>query len=225
MEEGVIVRWMKKEGETAKPGDILFEVETDKATVGYEIQDDVVLAKILAPEGGAALAVGQPVAILVDEASDVAAFANYSAGAASDAPSAPSPAKSAPSKEAQAAPDAPAKQSEPEKSAPRRDRIFASPLARTLSEELKVDLNGLQGTGPNGRIIKADVTEASTAKSKTDKLPSKEPVKSSLPPSVSYRDIPHSSIRRVIANRLLEAKLTIPHYYLSADCELEALLK
>eukprot|EP00359_Climacostomum_virens_P001776 CAMPEP_0204899348 /NCGR_PEP_ID=MMETSP1397-20131031/1802_1 /ASSEMBLY_ACC=CAM_ASM_000891 /TAXON_ID=49980 /ORGANISM="Climacostomum Climacostomum virens, Strain Stock W-24" /LENGTH=414 /DNA_ID=CAMNT_0052067299 /DNA_START=201 /DNA_END=1445 /DNA_ORIENTATION=+ len=228
MQEGVIVKWFKKEGEAAKPGEILFEVETDKATVGYEVQEDIVLAKILAQEGGAALAVGQPVAIIVDDAADVAAFSNYTEAQGS-APPAKEPSK----QEAPAAPEkAATKTVEPQNEKPSKakadgDRVFASPLAKLLSAELNVNLNSLTGTGPHNRIVKADVIEAheksvQEAKKTTVKEESKAP---QVPASVTYRDVPHSQIRKVIASRLQEAKSTIPHFYLSADVEMDALLK
>lgn len=224
MQEGVIVRWFKKEGDAVKPGDTLFEVETDKATVGYEVQEDIVLAKILAPEGGAALAVGKPVAIMVDEAKDVAAFSNYteSPEASDSKPAAPKTEEPVPKN---AAPKQEASQ-EPAKPKAVGDRVIASPLARLLSEELSVDLLKLEGTGPDGRIIKADVMEAHKKQVEEAKKPAgKEQAKPQVPaPSIGYRDVPHSGIRKVIASRLLEAKLKIPHYYLSADCEMDSLL-
>lgn len=214
MEKGTIAKWNKKVGDKLKPGDILVEVETDKATVGYEITDEGYLAKILLQEGAADVKLGVPIAVIVDESKDVPSFVDFQPAAeAAPAPAAPTSEK--PKEEAKAA-----TASQPAKAS---DRVFISPIAKRISVEKGVSLAGVPGTGPSGRIVKADVLSAAE---KQQAPKAAVPAVSAVPAArAGYKDIPHSSIRKVIAERLLQSKQTIPHYYITMDCEVDKLLQ
>lgn len=218
MTTGTIVKWTKKEGDKVKAGEILFEVETDKATLGFEIQDDVYLAKIIEPEGSANIPLGKAVAILVDDPDTIAAFKDYTG---KDEIVEPPAATKVEIKEVKA--PEPIKEKQQEfKGEEKRDRIFISPLAKNMSKEHSVDITKIQGSGPNGRIVKDDIVEA-LSKTSVPVQPQPTILAPSQVRSEGFKDIPHSSIRKVIAKRLLESKLTIPHFYLSADCTTDAL--
>jgi pyruvate dehydrogenase E2 component (dihydrolipoamide acetyltransferase) len=223
MSEGTIVKWNKKEGDKVKTGEIMFEVETDKATVGYEVQDDVFIAKILAKEGAAKIPLGYPVAILVSKADRVAAFKDYvpaseTTASAPSTPSAPSPLEKTP--ETVSAPA-----SLPVSTPPSHDkaRVFISPIAKNLAKENSIDYKTLSGSGPNGRIVKNDVLSALSKKISEPpaKQPEPVPVVEDRP---GYKDVPNSSIRKITAARLTESKQTIPHFYVSIDCRMTKLL-
>lgn len=216
MTKGTIAKWNKKVGDRLKPGDILVEVETDKATVGYEVTDEGYLAKILLQDGAADVELGVPIAVIVDDAKAVPSFTDFKpAAAAAPAPTAAAPAQEKPKEEAKAAAPQAAKAS---------DRVFISPIAKRISAEQGVSLTGVSGTGPNGRIIKADVLSA--AERQAAKAAAPAPVVSVAPAArAGYKDIPHSSIRKIIAERLLQSKQTIPHYYITVDCEVDKLLQ
>lgn len=200
MEEGTIARWLKLEGDKVEAGDIIAEVETDKATMEYEAEQAGILIKLLASEGST-VAVNAPIAVLrVDGESDVSAEAVLS------------PAVSAP---------APAPQQGPAHEPEVRDRVKTSPLARRIAGDRGVALDGLSGSGPRGRIVRMDVEAALTTAEAA--VPVLAPVLADVPPNL-HREVPHSNVRKVIARRLSEAKATIPHFYLEAECELDALL-
>ncbi|KDM68044.1 pyruvate dehydrogenase complex dihydrolipoamide acetyltransferase [Acidiphilium sp. JA12-A1] len=234
MTEGTLARWLKKEGETIKAGDVIAEIETDKATMEVEAVDEGVLGKILVAAGSENVAVNAPIAILVEPgeavpdsapATPVAKAANAPAPKAAAAPepvAAPAPAAAAP-----AAPAA-----ETTGHGPRR--VFASPLARRMAQQAGIDLATLKGSGPNGRIVKADIDaargSAPEAAAPAPKAPAAAPpaqaaAAPAAPITAPHDAIPHSSMRKVIAKRLQAAKQTIPHFYLSMDVELDALLK
>ena len=211
MTEGSIARWLKKEGETVKAGELLAEIETDKAVVEFAANDAGVLGKILFPDGAQNVPVGRAIALLLTPGED----------ASTPAPSATvtSPQKNAAAATAVAMAPAAAPPTAPTTPAPVSGRIFASPLARRLAAERQLDLAPLKGSGPGGRIVKLDVDAAA------DALPAviaAASVASSA--TAAYREIPNSSMRRMIARRLTEAKQTIPHFYLSIDCSIDALL-
>lgn len=228
MEEGTLAKWLVKEGDTVKAGDLMAEIETDKATMEFEAVDEGVIARILVAEGTDGVKVGTVIAVLAGEGEDTSAV---------EAPKAEAPkAAEAPKEEAKAAPAAapvPAPAAAPAASG---DRVKASPLARRIAAEKGVDLGGVAGSGPNGRIVKADVEGA-----KPGAAPATAPAAASAaapaaaapaaPASVWYDEsIPHeeeklSNIRKTIARRLTEAKQTIPHIYLTVDVQLDALLK
>jgi pyruvate dehydrogenase E2 component (dihydrolipoamide acetyltransferase) len=250
MEKGNLAKWLKKEGEKVKTGDVIAEIETDNATMEYEAVDDGVLAKILVPEGTADVPVNQPIAVLASEGEDVKA-------AAAGAPARPAPQAAAPPpppKAASAAPAAaPAQVTRPAapppvsapasapSEAPRANghganRIFASPLARRLAKDAGIDLARVQGSGPHGRIIARDITAAksgaplrapapaaATAAPPPIQAPSDDKIRALFEPG-SYEVVPHDNIRKIIARRLVEAKQTIPHFYLTVDCNIGKLL-
>ncbi len=243
MDKGNLAKWVKKEGDKVSAGDILAEIETDKATMEFEAVDDGTLGKILVPEGTQDVAINQPIAILLQEGEDKSALKD--AGTAA-------PAKPAEAAKPPATPAANASDSKPEAAAPTpppaeaqskgngAERVFASPLARRLAKDGGIDLARVTGSGPHGRVVKADV-EATLS----GKAPLGAPIQearstggaTAIAPSMndaqimklyapgSYDVVPHDNVRKIIARRLVEAKQTIPHYYLTIDTEIDALLK
>ena len=232
MEEGTLAKWLVKEGDTVASGDILAEIETDKATMEFEAVDEGTVAKILIPEGSDGVKVGTPIAILAGEGESV------EAPAAKPAPKAEGPKKEEPKVEA--APPAkgggetPATAPKPAAPAPKADtgdRIKASPLARRLAEAQGIDLSTLTGSGPGGRIVRADLGKAAGG---AMAAPAAAPVAAGLQPveaELAFTDgVPHeavklSNMRKTIARRLTESKQQIPHIYLTVDIRLDALLK
>jgi len=240
MEEGTLAKWLVKEGDDVKSGDILAEIETDKATMEFEAVDEGKIARILVPEGTDGVKVGAPIAILAAEGEDVSAAAAPKADtapveppkAAAPAPKADETPKSAP---AQAPVETPAAPPQPA-AAPRveGDRVKASPLAKRLAQAQGVDLNSLQGSGPGGRIVRADVDaavgKAPAAAPAGAPAAAPAPATHAIAPGVIEQGIPHeaiklSNIRKTIARRLTESKQQIPHIYLTVDIQLDALLK
>lgn len=219
MQEGNIARWLKKEGDKVSPGEVLCEVETDKATVEMECMEEGYLAKIIKGDGSKEIKVGEVIAITVEEEEDISKFKDYSPSA-SDAGAAPAKEPSPPSPPKQEEVEKPVSSSEPKVSKPSaassEDRIFASPLARNLAEEHNVSLSSIKGTGPDGLIVKADIEDHLASRGK--EVPAKAPTgKDVAAPALDYVDIPHSQIRKITASRLLFSKQTIPHYYLTVD--------
>jgi pyruvate dehydrogenase E2 component (dihydrolipoamide acetyltransferase) len=236
MEEGTLAKWLVKEGDDVKSGDILAEIETDKATMEFEAVDEGTVAKILVPEGTDGVKVGAPIAILAGEGED----ASSAASAAPKPDTAPAaPPKAAPEPKADATPKSPPPQAPVETPAappqpavapaPAKDeRIKASPLARRLAQAQNIDLSTLKGSGPGGRIVRADI-DAAVGKAPTAPAAA-APKPAPLAAPAQPGEIPHeavklSNMRRTIARRLTEAKQTIPHYYLTVDIQLDALLK
>src|SRR5271165_1983574 len=215
MTEGTLARWLKKEGEDVRAGDVIAEIETDKATMEVEAVDEGVLGKILVADGTEGVKVNEPIAILVAQGEAVPA-----------AVPAPRPVPVAP---------APAAKAEPPKPVPRsgnghdvsQERIFVSPLARRMAKQAGLDLASLKGSGPNGRIVKADIEGALQQGVPAAPLPAPPPpaARPAAPIAAPHTLVPHSSIRKVIARRLTEAKSTIPHFYVSMDVEIDALIK
>jgi pyruvate dehydrogenase E2 component (dihydrolipoamide acetyltransferase) len=233
MEEGKLTRWLVKEGDTVKSGTILAEIETDKATMEFEAVDEGKIGKILVPEGSEGVKVNAPIAILLDEgeklgAVDIPAAMN-DIKAAVKAEAAPAPKAEAP--KAAAAPAAPAPAAAP---AGDGKRVFASPLARRIAAQKGIDIAALAGSGPRGRIVAHDVENAKPGQAK--------PAAAGAPASGGgigvaplpdarmfykageYEEVPHDSMRKAIAKRLTSAKALIPHYYLTIDCNLTALM-
>ena len=242
MEEGTLAKWLVKEGDEVKSGDILAEIETDKATMEFEAVDEGTIAKILVPEGTDGVKVGAPIAILAGEGEDVSATAPK----ADTAPAEPPKAAAAPAPKADETPKAAAAPAQapvetpaapPQPAATPRtegDRVKASPLARRLAEAQGIDLNALQGSGPGGRIVRADVDGAvGKAPAATPAgAPAAAPVLAThaVLPGPIEQAIPHeaiklSNIRKTIARRLTESKQQVPHIYLTVDIQLDALLK
>ena len=249
MEEGTLAKWLVKEGDTVASGDILAEIETDKATMEFEAVDEGTIAKILVAEGTDEVKVGTVIALIAGEGEDVKTVASTGAapdaGAAAAEPSAKEPVARTggetgagqPATEQPAAqqprPDpTPAKAESPQPRHDTGDRVKASPLARRLAQAQNIELSGLTGSGPGGRIVKADI-EAAAGKAPAARAaaPQAAPAAASAAaPAVVETDIPHeavklSNMRKTIARRLTEAKQTIPHIYLTVDIQLDALLK
>ena len=223
MTEGTLSRWLKKEGEPIHAGDVIAEIETDKATMEVEAVDEGVLGKILVADGTQGVKVNEPIAVLVAEGEQVPAAPpvtppvgrNRAAGSAAT-PATPAPASKSGNGEARGMPSG---------SRPEGDRTFVSPLAKRMAQQAGIDLAALKGSGPSGRIVKADI-DAALQKGP----PAAAPAAARAPtPSVAiaapHRLVPHSSIRKVIARRLTESKSTIPHFYVSMDIEIDALIR
>ena len=250
MEKGNLAKWLKKEGDKVKSGDVIAEIETDKATMEVEAVDEGTIAKILVPEGTQDVAVNDVIAVLAGDGEDVKA-AGAGASAAKPAPSAAAPptanpaaappaavsaAKEEPAKApaAAAAPaPAPAKETAPQANG--HARIFSSPLARRLAKEVGIELGRINGSGPHGRVIARDVEEAKSGKGL--KAPAAAPAAApSIAPSMSdkqilalfpegsYQVVPHDGMRRTIAQRLTASVQTVPHFYLTIDCDIGKLL-
>ncbi|KAG8494667.1 hypothetical protein CXB51_012318 [Gossypium anomalum] len=226
MTEGNIARWLKKEGDKVSPGEVLCEVETDKATVEMECMEEGYLAKIIKGDGSKEIKVGEIIAITVEEEGDIAKFKDYSppasdsvATAAKDS-AAPPPPKQEPVEQPASSPEP--KTPKPT-SSPSEDRIFASPLARKLAEEHKVPLSSIKGTGPDGHIVKADIEDYLASRGKEVSAPTPKTKDAKLA-ALDYVDIPHSQIRKITASRLLFSKQTIPHYYLTVDTCVDKLM-
>ena len=234
MTEGTLARWFKKEGETIRAGDVIAEIETDKATMEVEAVDEGVLGKILVADGTQGVKVNDPIAVLVASGEAVPAAA---APQAPPPPPSPAPSTPAPAAPASAAPAAPLPAPAPNghDAAP---RSVASPLARRMALQAGLDLGAITGSGPNGRIIRVDVEAAlhrpGATRGAVSEGPSTAPAAPTLAPAAAPKAasitaphtlVPHSTMRRVIARRLTEAKQQIPHFYLSMDIGLDALLK
>lgn len=211
MTEGKLAKWNKKEGDTVSSGEVIAEIETDKATMEVEAVDEGILGKILIPEGTEGVAVNTPIAILVEEGEAV--------------PEGPSTATPKTEKAEPAKAEAPAPKSAapaPQVKAPveKGSRVFASPLAKRIAKDAGINLSTLKGSGPNGRIVKKDV-EAAKAGGGASAAKS-APVGAYTPGGST--STPHSTMRKVIARRLTESKTTVPHFYVSVDVKLDALL-
>ncbi|EQA97724.1 pyruvate dehydrogenase E2 component (dihydrolipoamide acetyltransferase) [Sphingobium wenxiniae] len=235
MEEGTLAKWLVKEGDAVSSGDLLAEIETDKATMEFEAVDEGTIAKILVAEGTEGVKVGAVIAILAEEGEDVAQAAKD--GGQPDAAPAPK-AKAAPAPKAEEAPAAaPAQAAAPAPAKQDGDRVKASPLARRLAQEKGVDLASVAGSGPNGRIVKADLEGAKPGVAAPAAAPSapapsaaRAPATAAAPAAVQDFGIPHdvvklSNMRKTIARRLTESKQQVPHIYLTVDIQLDKLLK
>jgi pyruvate dehydrogenase E2 component (dihydrolipoamide acetyltransferase) len=242
MEKGNLAKWHKKEGEKVKAGDVIAEIETDKATMEYEAIDDGVLAKIVVPEGSQDVAVNSLIAVMAEEGEDPQAAAAGKGASVkapagkSETPKAKPEATPAPTKE-ESTPASPAAAAG-EGARPNghgANRVFASPLARRLAKDAGIDLARIKGSGPHGRIIARDVETAKSGKGLAPagaaagaaplavQPASDDKIKALFEPG-SYEIVPHDNVRKIIARRLVEAKLTIPHFYLTLDCNIGKLL-
>jgi pyruvate dehydrogenase E2 component (dihydrolipoamide acetyltransferase) len=229
MTEGNLAKWLKKEGEPVKPGDVIAEIETDKATMEVEAVDEGKLGKILVPEGSQGVKVNQTIALLLEEGEDASALAKAPAPAAKPA-AAPAPEPTAaPEKVARAA--SPTAAPVPKATAePTGQRVFASPLARRMAQQAGLDLSRVNGSGPHGRIVKADI-DAALARGvpAIPGAPAAKPAPGApVTPAVglpAFAEVPHSMMRKVIARRLTESKRDAPHFYLTIDCNIERLLQ
>ncbi|WP_103333044.1 pyruvate dehydrogenase complex dihydrolipoamide acetyltransferase [Pseudotabrizicola formosa] len=237
MEEGTLAKWLVKEGDVVKSGQILAEIETDKATMEFEATDEGTIGKLLVAEGTAGVKVNAAIAVLLEEGED--------ASATVAAPAAAKPAEAAPA----AAPAAAAPAAAPATSAASGARVFASPLARRIAKEKGLDLSAVQGSGPHGRIVRADVEGAQAAPKAAAPAPAaaaaaaaaapaaQAPAKAAMPTGPStdtvlkmyadreFTEVALDGMRRTIAARLTEAKQTIPHFYLRREVQLDALME
>lgn len=229
MTMGTVQRWEKKVGDKLSEGDLLAEIETDKATIGFEVQEEGYLAKILVSEGTRDVPLGAPLCIIVEKESDIPAFADYrGAGLVDIKPPVPPP-----SPVSMAMPTA-----SPPSAAPglgrapgHKGRVIVSPLAKKLAAEKGIDLAQVKGTGPDGRIIKKDIDSFVPSKVAPARAVEAAPLAApppraaaAAPPTGVFTDIPISNIRKVIAQRLMQSKQTIPHYYLSIDVDMGEIL-
>ncbi|HVB90217.1 MAG TPA: pyruvate dehydrogenase complex dihydrolipoamide acetyltransferase [Beijerinckiaceae bacterium] len=236
MEKGNLARWLKKEGEPVKSGDVLAEIETDKATMEVEAIDDGVLAKIVVPDGTQDVPVNQLIGVIASEGEDSKAVGQAAGAGEKPAPKPSSPAPSAPAQSAAPQTAAPTPASAPAPTSgptPHNGaRVFASPLARRIAKEAGLDLAIVSGSGPHGRIVERDVKSALAGGAVKAPATARPPLPGGMSDDIirkffepgSYSETPHDSMRKTIARRLVEAKQTIPHFYLSADCDIDALL-
>ncbi len=243
MEEGNLAKWLVKEGDTVSPGDVIAEIETDKATMEVEAVDEGTVAKLVVAAGTEGVKVNTVIALLAEDGEDVATAAK---GGGSSAPKAeakaepakaeeaPEPAKQDAAPKAEAAPAPKKAEAAPAASG---ERVFASPLARRIAKDAGVDIAAVTGTGPRGRVVKADVDAAVAGGGAKKAAPAGTQAEAAPAPKAmsddavlklfeegSYELIPHDGMRKTIARRLVEAKSTIPHFYLTLDCEIDALL-
>jgi pyruvate dehydrogenase E2 component (dihydrolipoamide acetyltransferase) len=252
MEKGNLAKWLKKEGDTVKSGDVIAEIETDKATMEVEAVDEGTIAKILVPEGTQDVAVNAIIAVLATEGEDVkAAGAGAGTPAAKPAPAAEAPrepSKPAATPSLAAAPAATEKAPAPAAApAPARDatpasngaRVFASPLAKRLAKDAGIEIGRINGSGPHGRVIASDVEKAKTGGGLKAATPAVAPAVApggAIAPGMSdqqiralfaegsYEVIPHDGMRRTIAQRLTASVQTVPHFYLTMDCNIDSLM-
>ena len=244
MTEGTLAKWLKGEGDAVASGDAIAEIETDKATMEVEAVDEGVLGRILVPAGTEAVAVNRPIALLLEEGEDAASLDSFKskAGAApsgGDQPEAAQPVE---------APPKPTPQPTAQAGTAHDGRVFASPLARRMAGDAGIDLAAISGSGPRGRIIKRDVEEAVAkgvgrgAPAKDAAVPTEAPAPAAKPApaapptssvdarriaeayGIPFTEIKHNNVRKTVARRLLEAKQTIPHFYLSADFQVDKLM-
>jgi len=244
MTEGKLAKWIKKEGDAVKAGDVLAEIETDKATMEVEAVDEGKLGRIVVPAGTENVAVNAPIAYLLNEGESASALdsiaktpAAAKPAAAPPAPAAAAPAAApapapAPKPAAAPTPTAPAAPSAAVPAPASKDgqRVFASPLARRLATEANLDLGRIQGSGPHGRIVKADIESAKSsgvaapAAASAPRPAAAAPAPAMPLPTEGFTELPLSTMRKVIARRLMESKQTIPHFYLTVEAEIDALL-
>jgi len=236
MEEGTLAKWSVKEGDKVGPGDVIAEIETDKATMEVEAVDEGTVGQLLVDEGTEGVPVNKVIAVLLEEGEDKSALDNFDPEAASPAPKKAAEEKPEPKEKKEAKPEekpaakpaAKKEEAAPEK--PDGKRIFASPLAKRIAEDKGIDLAALSGSGPRGRIVKKDVEEAKPG----TKAAAASAGGPSLTPSVdpraffekgTYEEVPMDKMRKTIAKRLTQSKQEIPHYYLTVDCEIDELLR
>lgn len=250
MTEGKLAKWHVAEGDAVEAGDVIAEIETDKATMEVEAVDEGKIGKIIVTEGTDAVTVNEPIAVLLEEGEDESALKDFDVKSSGDQ-SAPKEDKKEDDDTADQKQDAPAPQDSQEKTESKDhdssgERIFASPLAKRLATQKGIDLSAVKGSGPHGRIVKADIDQAkeqpaakAEPKAATDKTASAPPPASKSAPAatgpdakkladaygMAYEEIPNNNIRKIVATRLLESKQTVPHFYLTIECRIDELLK
>ncbi len=225
MTDGTLAKWLKAEGDAIESGDVIAEIETDKATMEVEAVDEGILGKILVAAGTENVPVNDVIAVLLEDGETANDIGDISTVAPSSAPSEATEPQAA---EVTPKTTSPAVASSPQTSATSGQRIFSSPLARRIAADKGIDLATLKGSGPHGRIVRADVEnaqpqqQAAAPVSQAAALP--EDAKVNVY-GMAYREIPNNNIKKVTAKRLLESKQTVPHFYLSVDCILDNLLE
>ncbi len=250
MTEGTLARWLKKEGDEVRSGDVLAEIETDKATMEVEAVDEGVLSKILVPDGTAGVKVNAPIAVLTADGEEASAPPAPPAQAqAAEAPAAPAQSPKAPVAGPTPAVAAPMSNGHDAAGGHEADRIFASPLARRMAKQANIDLSSMKGSGPNGRIIRADIEArqapdagqptrmeaqagarevnepiAPVQQVKPEAKPAPKPAPAA-PIAAPHQLVANSTMRKVIARRLLESHQLVPNFYVTMDIEIDALLK
>ncbi|MEL0012995.1 MAG: 2-oxo acid dehydrogenase subunit E2, partial [Alphaproteobacteria bacterium] len=223
MTEGNLARWLKSEGDSISPGDVIAEIETDKATMEFESVDEGTLGKILVAEGTEEVAVNTPIAVILEEGEDASALDGFNAGSA---PAAPAKAEETPKAEPPPVARTAAKPSLASVGAPAGvddSRVIASPLARRLAAQQGIDLATVTGTGPHGRIVKADIESyagASKAPATAARSASSAPV---MEGEAEYEIVRPSNMRKVIAERMTASKQQVPHFYLTVDVRMDKL--
>jgi pyruvate dehydrogenase E2 component (dihydrolipoamide acetyltransferase) len=234
MTEGSVSRWLKKEGDEIHSGDIIAEIETDKATMEYEAVDEGRLGKIIVPEGAQGIKVNQPIAVLLEEGEDASAIGDVAASKPTETkPAAPQPTPPPAEAPKTVPPPMPASQAG---NGHDTSRIFASPLARRMAAQAGLDLATIKGSGPQGRIVKVDIDAAlnrgpATAARAPSATPAARPPQPAPQPFAPvtgdppFKQKPHSQMRRIIARRLTESKQNVPHFYETIDCEIDELLR
>ena len=250
MTEGTLARWLKKEGEPIKAGDVIAEIETDKATMEVEAVDEGVLGRILVPDGTAGVKVNDPIAVLVEDGESAPASAGPATPAAPERPPAQAPSASPVEPVSASAPQPPPASNGHASGSHEGERLFASPLARRMAKQAGLDLAMLKGSGPNGRIIRVDIEAAqkggSTAKAAPSPVPAPQAPVSPAPAAAApqpsppaatpaaakpapvgapHQLVPNSTMRKVISRRLTESHQQVPNFFVTMDCEIDALLK
>jgi pyruvate dehydrogenase E2 component (dihydrolipoamide acetyltransferase) len=233
MTEGTLAKWLKAEGDTVASGDVIAEIETDKATMEIEAIDDGTLGRIVVPEGTEGVAVNAVIAVILAEGEDTSALESV-VSAPPPAPTAEPVASVAPAPAEPAPTASPAPVAVPLAPIPSGGgRMIASPLARRMAAQANIDLAALTGSGPKGRIVKLDIEAAmaggtaavtAIAGATVTQLAPTAATAPEIPPGAPYTEIPTTQMRRIIARRLTEAKSTVPHFYLTIDCEVDRLL-
>lgn len=219
MTEGTLAKWLKAEGDSVESGDVIAEIETDKATMEVEAVDEGIIGKILVEAGTENVPVNDVIAVLLEE--------GESADDIGDVSAAPAPAAKQETKTESTPKDSP-KPQPVQSETPKGDRIFASPLAKRIAANKGIDLSTIKGSGPRGRIVKADVENAEATAPQTSAVASSA---QALPDDakvnvygMAYKEIPNNNIRKVVAKRLSESKQQVPHFYLTVECALDNLL-
>lgn len=211
MEEGNLAKWLKKEGDSISSGDVIAEIETDKATMEVEATDDGTLGKIIIPEGTNGVKVNTLIAILLEKGEDASALNNFTGSLQKENKKEPQKQASYTEQKPETKTQVPSKEGE---------RFFASPLAKRIAEQQGVDISKIEGSGPNGRVIKKDLEGVQNTGKQLPQI-----THTFGRNSQESHTVPHSNMRKVIAKRLLESKQTVPHFYVSVDASVKKLNK
>lgn len=227
MTEGTLAKWIKFEGDAVESGDVIAEIETDKATMEVEAVDDGILGKIIIPAGSHNIPVNEVIAVLLEDGESVGDIDNMSITAHDT----PSKQEKPPSKDNTVSAQSTQPMQQSQGATNTKKRVLASPLAKRLAKDAKIDLANIKGTGPRGRIIKSDIEQAKKSPNKAIAAPVQHETLTYDDPDLkinmfgmTYKEIPNNNIRKVVAKRLSESKQEIPHFYLSIDCVLDNLL-